>query len=83
VELSEAEQALKWRLVLCHATQAEVLRQFPLNRERFRLAPAYDFLAPPHPWRPFYEHFVDGMDGVRWRHLAASTLASFGVAGPI
>jgi LmbE family N-acetylglucosaminyl deacetylase len=83
VELSEAEQALKRRLVACHATQAEVLRQFPLDRERFRLAPAYDFLAPPHPWRPFYEHFVAGMDGVRWRHLAAGTLAGFGVAGPI
>lgn len=80
-ELTPAEQELKRRLVACHATQAELLRQFPLDRERFRAAPAYDFLAPPHPWHPFYERFVTGLDGVGWRALAAEALARFGVEG--
>jgi LmbE family N-acetylglucosaminyl deacetylase len=80
-ELDLAEQELKRRAVACHATQAEVLRWFPLDRERFRGAPAYDFLAPPHPWRPFYERFVTGLDGAGWRALAAEALARFGVEG--
>jgi N-acetylglucosamine malate deacetylase 2 len=81
--LSEPEQALKRRLVACHATQAELLRRFPLDRERFRPAPAYDFAAPPHPWSPLYEQFVTGLDGSRWLEHAKAALAAFAVAGPI
>jgi LmbE family N-acetylglucosaminyl deacetylase len=81
--LGEAEQALKRRLVACHATQAELLRRFPLDRERFRPAPAYDFASPPHPWPPLYEWFVTGLDGPRWREHAKAALAAFAVAGPI
>ncbi|MEK0084082.1 PIG-L deacetylase family protein [Benzoatithermus flavus] len=80
-ELDAAEQEFKRRLVACHATQAELLRQFPLDRERFRAAPSYDFLAPPHPWRPFYERFVTGLDGASWRAIAAEALARFGMEG--
>jgi LmbE family N-acetylglucosaminyl deacetylase len=78
-ELDAAEQAFKRRLVACHASQAELLALFPLDRERFRAAPAYDFLAPPHPWRPFYERFVTALDGVTWRAHAAEALARMGV----
>ncbi|HEX6013222.1 MAG TPA: PIG-L family deacetylase [Geminicoccaceae bacterium] len=81
--LDGPEEALKRRLVACHATQAELLRRFPLDRERFRPAPAYDFAAPPHPWPPLYERFVTGLDGPRWREHAKTTLAAFAVAGPI
>lgn len=73
--LSPAEQRLKQRMFDCHATQRNVLRAFSLERERFRRAPEYDFSQPPHPGRLFYEQFDWGMDGARWRRLAAEALA--------
>lgn len=79
--LDGGERALKHEAAACHRTQAEVLRQFPLEIERYRRAPAYDFLAPPHPWRPFYESFVDRVDGESWCRLAGEALRGFGVAG--
>ena len=81
VELDEREQALKRRLLACHATQAAILSRFPVDRERYRLAPAYDFLAPPHPWRPLYETWFDTMTRERWQGLAAAALAAFGLEG--
>ena len=47
--LGAAERALKQRMFAAHASQARVLADFPLEVERFRAAPAYDFLQPPHP----------------------------------
>ena len=76
VELDEAAQDLKRRLVACHASQQQVLQAFPTDRERYRVAPAYDFLAPPHPWRPFYETFFAMMTRERWQGLAAQALAA-------
>lgn len=74
-ELGEAERALKVRMMATHATQAELLRRFPPAPERYRLAPDYDYLAAPHPWRPLYEAwFGDAMTRERWRALAAEAL---------
>ena len=83
VRLKAAEQDRKRRALDCYATQAELLRLFRTDREQFRAAPRYRFAASPHPWHPFYERFVAGMDGLRWRQLASRTLARYGVAGPI
>ena len=77
------EQELKRRLFAAHASQGHVLEGFPTDRECYREAPAYDFLAAPHPWRPLYETFFDTMTRERWQGLAAETLARFGVSGPI
>lgn len=83
VSLSEAERALKRQLMACYATQAAVLRLFPLTHERFRPAPAYDFAQPPHPWPPFYERIVPGFTARHWQELAAAALAAAGVTGRV
>jgi LmbE family N-acetylglucosaminyl deacetylase len=74
--LGEAERALKRRLVDCFSTQKAVLADFPIELERFRFAPAYDFTHPPHDGRLHYEAYDWGMDGVRWRILAREALAA-------
>ena len=72
VELDEGRRAMKARLLACHRSQREMLQHFPLGHERFRAAPRYDFAAPPHPGELFYERLGWGIDGGRWRMLAAS-----------
>jgi LmbE family N-acetylglucosaminyl deacetylase len=81
--LNPAERARKRRALACFRTQRRVLRQFGIDRERFRRAPCYRFTAPPHPWPPFYERFVRHLDGKRWRRLAAATLAKYGLPEPL
>lgn len=81
--LSEPEQELKRRLFAAHASQERVLRAFPVDRECYREAPAYDFLAEPHPWRPLYESFFDTITRERWQELAGRTLAQLGILGPL
>jgi hypothetical protein len=57
-----------------------VLQAFPTDRERYRVAPAYDFLAPPHSWRPFYETLFQTMTRERWQDLAAQALSALGLS---
>jgi N-acetylglucosamine malate deacetylase 2 len=80
VQLSDEERERKRRMVECFATQLPVLRQFPLDVERFRAAPVYDFTETPHPGKLFYENFPWGMMGQRWRRLAREALDVLGVA---
>jgi N-acetylglucosamine malate deacetylase 2 len=79
-ELDPAAQALKRQMLACHVSQLRTLAQFGVEVERFRLAPRYDFAAPPHPGRLWYEHFDWGMTGARWRALAGEALAELGIA---
>ena len=74
--LGEADRALKRRLVDCFSTQKLVLADLPIELERFRPAPAYDFARPPHDGPLHYEAYDWGMDGVRWRILAREALAA-------
>lgn len=74
LELSEREREFKRRLFDCYASQRDVLAAFPLQAESFRLAPDYDFQAPPHPGQLFYERFDWGTTGPRWREHAARAL---------
>ncbi|MFN0063231.1 MAG: PIG-L deacetylase family protein [Myxococcaceae bacterium] len=76
--LDEAEQALKRRMFACFASQREVLSQFPLDAERFRRAPRYDFTVAPHTGRLHYETFEGAMSGNAWRALAVTALAQLG-----
>lgn len=80
LRLDEAGQALKRRMLACHATQAAMLDRFPVDRECYRQAPDYDFLQPPHPWRPLYERWFTTMTRERWQALAAEALAACGAA---
>ena len=60
--------------------QRAVLAPFPIGEEAFRTAPAYDFTRPPHPGRLHYENYPWGMDGARFRDLAAQALRELGLA---
>ena len=79
--LGDPERALKRRLIDCFSTQSRVLADFPIDVERFRPAPAHDFMRPPHGGRLYYEHFDWGVDGIRWRALAGQALAALEIAG--
>lgn len=81
VELDAREQQRKRALVHCFRTQRETLRVFPLAVERFRPAPCYDFLRPPHPGRLHYEDHPWGMTGERFRGLVAEAFAQLRLEG--
>jgi len=79
IPLSEKEIELKQKMFECYASQAHVLRHFPLHEERFRAAPAYDFTEAPHAGTLFYENFPWGMTGDRWRQLATESLSTLAI----
>jgi N-acetylglucosamine malate deacetylase 2 len=81
IHLSREARSLKRRMFNCFITQREVLRQFPLGVERFRMAPSYDFTLPPHEGRLHYEYFNWGVKGAEWRALAREALARQGDKG--
>ncbi len=80
VPLAERELQRKQQMVDCFATQREMLRQFPLTPERFRLAPRYNFREPPHPGPLLYEMFGWGISGTEWRRRASEALDALGLA---
>jgi LmbE family N-acetylglucosaminyl deacetylase len=64
-----------------YSTQAQVLRAFaPMTPERFRAAPAYDFLRPPHHG-PLWFEIQQWMRGDEWRQAAARAIDSAGLTG--
>jgi len=69
-ELSPAERKLKLRMLECFRTQAHFVGQFPLDRERFRESPGYDFSQAPHPGPLLYERWGWGIPGSVWRAKA-------------
>lgn len=82
--LDPADRDLKRRMLAAHASQQVILRFVPVDRERFRPAPAYDFRRPPHPGRPLYETFLPGWTGERWRRLAGEAFDAAGIGdGPL
>jgi LmbE family N-acetylglucosaminyl deacetylase len=81
ITLTEKERERKSRMIECFATQAQMLSRFPIDMERFRGAPVYDFTQPPHTGKLFYENFEWGMEGDRWRALAEDAMESLGLSG--
>lgn len=77
--LTPTSAAAKQRMVDCFATQRAVLAAFPIADELLRPAPPVDFTQPPHPGRLFYEQFAWGMDGTRFRILAAAARDGLGL----
>jgi LmbE family N-acetylglucosaminyl deacetylase len=69
IPLNDRQQAVKRRMLDCFRTQKEILAPFGVSVERFRLAPQYRFLEPPHPGRLHYERHPWGMTGERFRGL--------------
>jgi LmbE family N-acetylglucosaminyl deacetylase len=72
--LSEDEKTRKRKMFECFATQREVLRWFPIEVERFRRAPDYDFTRPPHAGKLHYEYFDWGTTRDQWLSLARAAL---------
>jgi LmbE family N-acetylglucosaminyl deacetylase len=79
ITLSQEARDRKARAVNCFATQLHMLRHFAVDAERFRAAPVYDFTQPPHPGKLFYEYFDWGVNGERWRALAAEAARALGL----
>jgi LmbE family N-acetylglucosaminyl deacetylase len=79
VTLSNEDRERKAQMIDCFASQQQMLRQFPVDLERYRSAPVYDFTQPPHPGTLFYENFDWGITGERWRFLAALALRELGI----
>jgi len=70
--LSGEERRRKQKLLDCFVTQRETLSGFPLEYERFRVAPQYDFHEPPHEGQILYDNHPWGMTSERFRTLAAA-----------
>lgn len=83
VALSPQQKELKRKMYGCFRSQQDVLQYFPIEAERFRPAPRYEFGRPPHAGRLYYEHFDWGMTGERFCALARAALAELGIGDGI
>lgn len=81
IPLTEGEKARKRRMIEAHVTQKTVLEAFPIDVERFRPAPPYDFTELPNEGRLLYEGHDWGMSGERWQSLARAALVELGLEG--
>jgi LmbE family N-acetylglucosaminyl deacetylase len=81
VPLSAADCALKRRMYDCYATQRQMLRLFAADVERYRVAPRYDFCAPPPPGAALYDRFPWGVRSAEWRALARQALSALQLEG--
>lgn len=79
--LTAAERALKTRMVAAHATQADTLRDFALDAERFRRVPAYDFAARPHDGPLLYERHGWSLTWSSWQACVGEACAALNL-GP-
>jgi LmbE family N-acetylglucosaminyl deacetylase len=71
-ELSAEDKTRKKKMFQEYSSQQAVLKNFAMDHERFRVAPAYDFRRPPHEGKLWYECLGWAMRGERWRRLAAA-----------
>jgi N-acetylglucosamine malate deacetylase 2 len=74
VDLPAEAQLLKARMFRYFTTQQKVLGAFPLNVERFRIAPRYVFTIPPHDGPLDYERYYTTITGAEWRANAEKAL---------
>jgi len=75
INLDDEQCDRKRRMFECLETKRDVLAQFPIEMERFRVAPCYDFSRPPHAGPLWYEILGFSMDGEMWRRVAAESFA--------
>jgi LmbE family N-acetylglucosaminyl deacetylase len=76
-QLTPEEKRRKQERLDCFVSQRETLHGFPLEWERFRIAPAYDFARPPHPPPLLYDRYPWGMTSERFSQLAREAEALF------
>ncbi len=70
-DLTPDELARKRALIACFTSQRETLSGFNATTERFRVAPEYDFSAPPHHPPVLYDNYPWGMTSGRFSELAS------------
>jgi N-acetylglucosamine malate deacetylase 2 len=68
--LSPEEQERKQAVLACFATRHEALSCFPVDVERFRIAPAYEFSMPPHHGTIFYDTRSWGVSSTSFCEMA-------------
>jgi len=73
VEFSPEEQREKREWLACFPSQKRVLDLFPVERELFRPARAYDFSKPPHEGELYYERRKLGWTWPEWRKATLVT----------
>ncbi len=74
-ELSAEDRERKQSMIRAYASQRLILENFPIDRERLRKTPEYDFTQPPHQGKLWYECMGWPMTGARWRELAKAAMA--------
>jgi LmbE family N-acetylglucosaminyl deacetylase len=79
IPLGDTALLRKHYMVECFRTQREMLRQFPLSPERFRMAPHHDFRQPPHAGVLLYETFGWDVTAADWRLRAAAAIEALGL----
>lgn len=71
----DAQQLARKRAALAQfATQRKVIAAFPIDPERLRPAPRYDFTRPPPPGEVLYDRFRWRITGESWRQHARAVL---------
>lgn len=68
------ERTRKARALACFASQRGMLGNFPVDVERFRRAPDYDFSQPAPPAAAWYDAREWPIDSTTWRKLACRYL---------
>ncbi len=76
VILTAAERKLKKKMFGCFVSQRKVLKIFPVDAERFREAPLYDFSEPPHEGPVHYDAYDWGLKSGEWLKLARAAIAT-------
>jgi LmbE family N-acetylglucosaminyl deacetylase len=74
------ERARKAKALECFASQRDMLRNFPLDAERFRRAPDYDFSASAPPPAAWYDAQDWPVDSRAWLQIARQALVQTGLA---
>ncbi len=72
VALDAAARRRKAQAFAAHASQAEVLANFPPREERWRPAPAYDFARPPPCGEAHYDRYGWPLTSEAWRAAATA-----------
>jgi len=78
--LNCAQKARKLAALSKLLTRQSLVRSFPMDVERLRPAPRYDFTSAPPPGVVLYDRFGWAMRGDLWRREAARALAVLGLA---
>lgn len=74
IPLDVRQLARKRAALVEYATQKEIIAPFPVDPERLRPAPRYDFTRPPPPGDVLFDRFHWRVTGESWRRAARAVL---------